>query len=75
MNQYPPLTAFRIFFDDGTNYATSMAAGVTLQQATDYYVGQRFEKTETTFRTAIRVEQETPCFPSSASTRPTATAR
>lgn len=35
MNQYPPLTAFRIFFDDGTNYATSMAAGVTLQQATD----------------------------------------
>ncbi len=57
MNQHPPLTAFRIYFDDGTNYATNMASGVTLQQATDYYVGKMFEKTETTFHKAIRVEQ------------------
>lgn len=58
MSQYPPLTAFRIYFDDGTNYATNMAAGVTLQQATDYFVGKRFEKNDTTFHTAIRVVQE-----------------
>ena len=38
--QYPPLTAYRIFRDDGTSYVTSMAAGVTLEDARAYFMGQ-----------------------------------
>ena len=55
--KYPPLTAFRIHFDDGTSYATNMAAGITLKEAMAYFIGQTFEITETTFRTVVKVEQ------------------
>jgi hypothetical protein len=56
--KYPPLTAFRITFDDGSVIATNMAAGITLAEATAYYVGQRFvNQDEVTFRTGVKVEQ------------------
>jgi len=54
---FPPLTAFRIYYNDGTQSVTNMAAGVTLEQAERHFVGKTFEVTETTFRTAIKVEQ------------------
>jgi len=53
-----PLTAYRVTYDNGDVENVNMAAGVTLQQAQAYFVGQRFEITETTFRTAIKVENE-----------------
>lgn len=56
---YPPLTAFRIFYDDGSTSETNMAASTTLADAIAYFVGRRFEITETTFRTAVRVEEIT----------------
>jgi hypothetical protein len=34
-----PLTAYRVHRDDGTSYVTSMAAGVTLEQARAYFIG------------------------------------
>jgi len=52
----PPLTSFRVYFDDGTSMVTSMAAGVTLEQAQRYYVGHSFEITEQKSHRAIRVE-------------------
>ena len=57
---YPPLTAFKVTYDNGDVENHSMAAGVTLAQATAYYVGKRFEITETTFRTALAVEEIKP---------------
>ena len=45
---YAPLTAYRIHRDDGTSYVTSMAAGVTLEQARAYFIGQtEFDDIET----------------------------
>ena len=57
--KYLPLTAYRVTYDDGTSRVTDMAATVTLQMARDYFLGHRFEITETTFHTAIAVEQVT----------------
>jgi len=54
---YPPLTAYRVFYDDGSTSETNMAAGVTIDDAARHFVGHRFELTETTFRTAVRVER------------------
>mgnify|MGYP003441555824 CR=1 FL=1 len=34
------LTAYRVTLSDGTSYVTSMAAGVTLSAARDYFMGQ-----------------------------------
>lgn len=56
MSQYSPLSAFRVAYDDGSTQDTNMAAGITLEEARAYFVGQRFEATETTFRTAVSVE-------------------
>lgn len=39
---YPPLTAYRVTYNDGHSEVHDMAAHVTLQEATDHYVGQRF---------------------------------
>lgn len=55
--KYPPLTAYRVFYSDNTHQDTNMAAHVTLEDAQKYFVGNRFEITETTFHTAIRVEK------------------
>lgn len=55
---YPPLTAYRVFMSDGTDYVTSMAADVTLEMAQDYFVGKPFEQAdEKTILTCIKVEQ------------------
>ena len=51
------LTAFLITYDNGDKQAVNMAAGVTLEQAQKHYIGQRFEITETTFRTGVKVEE------------------
>jgi len=40
----PPLTAYRVTLDDSSSYVTSMAAGVTLEEARAYFVGQSFEQ-------------------------------
>ena len=54
---YPPLTSYLVHYDDGDIRATDMAAGVTLKMARDYFLGTRFEITETTFRTCVAVEE------------------
>lgn len=54
---YPPLTAWRITYDNGDVEEINMAAGVTPEQARAYFIGQRFEVTETTFRVGVKVEQ------------------
>lgn len=51
------LTTFKITYDDGNVTTTEMAAGVTLQMAQNHFIGHRFEITETTFRTAVKVEK------------------
>lgn len=55
------LTAFRVTYTDATNYVTSMAAGVSLSEATAYLSGAHiFEEIESgveTRRTVAKVEQ------------------
>lgn len=52
------MPAFRVFLDDGTNYVTSMARGVTLAQAQEYFVGKGFEQPdEVTTLHCTKVEQ------------------
>lgn len=58
---YPPLTAYRIIVEyaDGhrESYDTNCAADIDLSAAQAYFMGQRQEVTETTFRTVVGVEQ------------------
>lgn len=55
--QYPPLTAYRVTMSDGSSYTTHMAAGVTLEDAREYFVGKQFEQAdEKTILTAVKVE-------------------
>ena len=42
MKTYPPLTAYRITYRDRSTTSTSMAAGVTLDDAQKHYVGKWF---------------------------------
>lgn len=61
VTEYPPLTCYRVYFDNGTSPLINLAAGITLQQATDYYLGKTFidEAPETgkeTRHTCIKVE-------------------
>jgi hypothetical protein len=39
---YQPLTAYRVTYHDGSTTSTSMAAGVTLDDARAYFIGQWF---------------------------------
>lgn len=62
--KYAPLTCYRIHYNNGTSRLTDMASGVTLQEATDYFLGQTFteEDPETgkeTRYTCIKVEAYT----------------
>jgi len=41
---YPPLTAYRIKYSDGSDMITSMAAGVTLDDAKSYFIGSWFNQ-------------------------------
>lgn len=52
-----PLVGYEITFDNGDTLRTSMAGHVTLWDAEKYYIGKRFEITETTFRTAVSVKK------------------
>ena len=58
------LTCYRVHYSNGTSRLTDMAAGVTLTDATDYYLGKTFvdEDPETgreTRYTCIKVEAYT----------------
>lgn len=59
MNELP---AFKITYHDGSDYVTSMARGVTLEDARDYFLGQTFVTDEDentgkeTKRRAVKVE-------------------
>lgn len=59
--QSDELPAFRVHLSDGSSYVTSMAQGVTLEQAQAYFVGQWFEQAdERTMLQAVAVEVEAP---------------
>jgi L-fucose isomerase-like protein len=56
--RFRPLTAYRVTLSDGSSYATNMAAGVTLEEARAYYIGNWFEQPdERTMLQAVAVEQ------------------
>lgn len=55
------MSAYRVTYDDGSSHMTSMAHGITLDEARAYFIGQRFEQAdERTILTAVAVEQVTP---------------
>lgn len=50
------MPAFRVHLDDGTSYVTSMAPGVTLADARDYFVGSvQTEENEETGKETRRI--------------------
>lgn len=54
----PPLTAYRIYLEDGSDYVTSMAPGISLEEARAYFVGQALtQEDEVTKLHVLRVEQ------------------
>jgi hypothetical protein len=58
--EYPPLTAYLVIYSDGERRPTAMAAGITLEQARDYFVGKKFtNRDEVTSRTCTAVEELT----------------
>ena len=53
----PPLTAYTVTLSDGSFYTTNMAAGVTLEQARAYFLGNWFEQSdEKTMLQAVAVD-------------------
>lgn len=54
------LTAYKITTEKGVSWSTSMAAGVTLEDAEKYFIGHRFDMgiddTED-MQTAVKVEK------------------
>jgi len=65
------LPAFRVHRDDGTNYVTSMAHGVTLADAKEYFIGnvQYADIAETVKRTVISVTDAETLHPSGEDVR------
>ena len=58
---YPPLTTYRVYYNDGSKRIVDMAPHVTLKDAIEYFVDETFtdENPETgaeTRRTCIKVE-------------------
>lgn len=52
------MPAFRVHLSDGTSYVTSMARGVTLRAAREYFIGAEFEIEEGKPNVrAVKVEQ------------------
>lgn len=51
------LPAFRIHLSNDLSYITSMAAGMTLEQAREYYIGQSFLQSDDTLARCVNVEQ------------------
>ena len=58
---HQPLTAFRVYYSDGTSRVTNMATGITLAEAQQHFVGKTFEIIETTSHTATEVVQLPHC--------------
>lgn len=57
-DRFAELPAFRVIYEDGESYITSMAHGVTLADARAYFVGQTFTQAdEQTKKTVATVEQ------------------
>jgi len=55
---YPPLTSFRITYQDGTSYVTSCAAGITLDEAKKYFMqAPRIMADEVTQKVVVNVEK------------------
>ncbi len=54
--KYAPCPVFRVYYEDGTRRDHSMAAGTTLKQASEYYVGNLFEMSEEKLVRAVKVE-------------------
>lgn len=56
---YPPLTAYKVTYRDGSTTSTNMAAGVTLEDAQKYFVGKWFARgtyPDDTMKQAVSVE-------------------
>lgn len=54
---FAPLTAWRVTYDDGSVEIHDASAETTLADAKAWWVGNRFEINEKTFRTGVTVEQ------------------
>lgn len=52
----PELPAYRIFRNDGGNYVTSMAKGISLIEARAYFLGQSFTDTDEKKWTCVDVK-------------------
>lgn len=50
------LPAYKITYEDGTGYVTSMAKGITLEDARAYFVGKSFEMPDGTMKRIKSVE-------------------
>lgn len=50
------LTSYKITMEDGYSYITSMAKNVTLEDAFNYFVGQRFEQDDGSLLMAVGVQ-------------------
>jgi hypothetical protein len=75
--KHPSLTAYTVTTSDGSFYTTNMAAGITLEQARAYFLGQWFEQAdEKTMLQAVAVESYVPGTPTGgpAGSRPIPTA-
>lgn len=57
---YPSLPAFRIHYNNGTSYVTSMAKDVSLNDAKRYFLGQNIEQADE--KTILRVVKVEPHF-------------
>lgn len=51
------LPAYRVHRDDGTSYVTSMAIGITLEMARDYFLGHVTEEGHTIIRVTDASEE------------------
>lgn len=52
------LPVFKITYNNGSSYVTSMAEGITIDQAKEYFLNQSFvQSDETTFLTVVKVDQ------------------
>lgn len=55
---YPPLTTYRIFYNDRTSRVVNCAAEITLKDAQKYFLNQWFEQSdEKTVLQCIDVEE------------------
>jgi len=51
------LPAYRVIYEDGDSYVTSMAKGITLDEAKKYFIGQSFEQGDGSQRQVVNVEE------------------